>query len=329
MNERRIRPLVIIMSCQEVVDEKFYVRVCEALENKELDILTWAVEKDDSCYNLILHDSIHYHRTDILRWLPRKQLRKVDRRTFFASACSAPNMDMFNFLLDVDYVAGQTSTTSLRLAESPHVEMLRILVKERGWVLSEEMFDAALSLGCSQMLSCLLELDCPHADVQELYLTTREENLPWLLNNLPLTEEEMLEVCTNGPDDVLFHLIRQGHLPEEFIDDANITLSALQQGFTRAIEEYLAQGYTFYDDICMWIENETSLGWLIDHQINLSSDLYYRLVRETNLPLLEKLSRLMVIPQDLLDYTFTLAQEHAGTERYKQLNEVAEWIQQE
>ena len=301
----------------------------EAVQSVALDVLSWIVARDPSYYNLILHAALHYHQVKVLRWFPGEQLRKMSKRELFIRACSCPNMELFNFLLEIDYVCKQTITISLRLAQSPHVEMLKILFEQRGWVLSEEMFDAALERGCVQMLSCLLELGCPHDDIRELYLSAREENLPWLLNSLPLTEEDMFEVCNNGPDDVLFHLIRQGHLPEEFIDDPNITLSALEQGFTRSIGEYLAQGYTFYDDVCMWVENETSLEWLIENQINLSSNLYYRLVREANLPLLEKLSRLMTIPQDLLDYTFFLAQEHAGTERYKQLTIIAEWIQEE
>ncbi|SPN79092.1 Ankyrin repeat-containing protein [Brazilian cedratvirus IHUMI] len=301
----------------------------EAVQNVALDVLSWIVARDPSYYNLILHAALHHHKVKVLRWLPQRQLRKMSKRDLFVRACSAPSMDLFNFLLEIDYVSKQTITLSLRLAESPHAQMLRTLVKERGWVLSEEMFDTALERGYPVMLSCLLELGCPHDDVQELYLTTKEENLPWLLNNLPLTGEHMLEVCRQGPDEVLFHLIRQGHLPEECIDDPNITLSALQQGFTRALGEYLEQGYTFYPDIYSWVENVTSLGWLIDHRINLSSDLYYCLVRKGNLALLEKLSGFTAIPQDLLDYTFVLAEEHAGTEKYKQLARIAEWIQEE
>nr|WIL03045.1 hypothetical protein Cbor_3 [Cedratvirus borely] len=265
---------------------------CKAVEGAELDVLDWIVEKDETYYNLILHHAIHHHQTKVLRWLPREQLKKISKRDLFVKACSAPDMDMFNFLLEVDYVTGQTITVSLRLAESRHVQMLRTLVTERAWVLNEEMFDAALERGCTEMLSCLLELGCPHDETQALYQTVKDENISWLIKNLPLTEDGMLDVCMKGPENVLVQLIRQGCLPDSFIDDPEITFAALEEGFTQAAIEYLQQGYVFYHDVCLRVENRTSLEWLIDKQVNLSPDLYYRLSREEDLPLLRKLLEL-------------------------------------
>nr|WIL03676.1 hypothetical protein Cplu_604 [Cedratvirus plubellavi] len=265
---------------------------CKAVEGAALDVLDWIVEKDETYYNLILHHAIHHHQTKVLRWLPREQLKKISKRDLFVKACSAPDMDMFNFLLEVDYVTGQTITVSLRLAESRHVQMLRTLVTERGWVLNEEMFDAALQLGHEKMLSCLFELGCPHDETRALYQTVKDENISWLIKNLPLTEDGILDVCMKGPENVLVQLIRQGCLPDSFIDDPEITFAALEEGFTQAAIEYLQQGYVFYHDVCLRVENRTSLEWLIDKQVNLSPDLYYRLSREEDLPLLRKLLEL-------------------------------------
>jgi hypothetical protein len=167
--------------------------------------------------------------------------------------------------------------------------MLKILVTERGWALCEDMFDAALERGCIEMLSCLLELGCPHEETRALYQTVKDDNLPWLINNLPLVEKDLLDVCMNGSENILVQLIKQGCLPDSFIDDGEITLAALEQGFTQAAEEYLQQGYAFYPDVCLLVKNRTSLDWLIEKQINLCPKLYYRLAREEDLYLLEKL----------------------------------------
>ncbi|SHO33641.1 Pseudo ankyrin repeat-like [Cedratvirus A11] len=285
--------ITLFQSCSTQDEEiDLCLSTCKAVQDNALDVLDWIVEKDETYYNLILHDAIHHHRTGVLRWLPREQLKKISKRDLFVKACSAPNMDMFNFLLEVDYVTGQTITVSLRLAESRHVQMMRTLVLDKGWVLSEEMFDAALERGCTEMLSCLFELGCPHDETQALYQTVKDDNIPWLIKNLPLTEDGILDVCMKGPENVLVQLIRQGCLPDSFIDDPEITFAALEEGFTQAGEEYLQQGYVFGDDVCLRVENKTSLEWLIDRQVNLSPDLYYRLSREEDLPLLRKLLEL-------------------------------------
>lgn len=95
-----------------------------------------------------------------------------------------------------------------------------------------------------------MKLDCPHGDIQELYHTAKEENLPWLIKNLPLTEQGMLEICMEGPEHVLCHLLKEGCLPESFKDNPDITLAA------RAVQEYLEQGYTFYDDVSILVDRE-------------------------------------------------------------------------
>ncbi|QIN54663.1 hypothetical protein [Cedratvirus kamchatka] len=297
----------------------------EAVQGAALEVLVWIVARDTSYYNLILQAAIHYRQTKVLRWLPQRQLRKISKRDLFVKACSSTNMDLFNFLLEIDYVSKQTITMSLRLAESSHVQMIRIAVLQKGWVLCEEMFDAALELGCEEMLSCLLELGCPHEEREALYQTVGEKNIPWLIRNLPLPEDSLLDVCRNGPEDVLFHLVRQGCLPDSFIDDPEITLAALQKGFIRAVEEYLQQGYVFYSDVCLQVENRTSLEWLIENNAILCPELCYRLVREMDVFLLQKIEHLVDFPPNLLDYTFALMEESYDSK----LEKIAQWIQAE
>lgn len=304
--------------------------VCKAVHGEALEVLSWIVQKKEGYYTTILRLALTHHKTKVLRWLPLEKVKSMSKREFFVTACSAPDMDLFKFLLDIDYIAEQTPSLSVALAESPHVEMLRTLVEKRGWTLDEEMFEIALERGCEKMLSCLLELECPHDDTYTLYHMAKDENVPWLIKNLPLTEDHLLDICTSGPENVLLCLVREGCLPESFKDDPNITFSALEEGYIDVAEEYVEQEYTFYDDVCLRVSNATSLDWLLENQINLSSELYYRLVREMDLSLLRKLEHLVDPPTDLLDYTFILIRECTENKRaLAKLKEIAEWIKGE
>lgn len=299
-----------------------------------MEVLDWIVEKNKSYHRVILHVAINHHRTKVLRWFSVEEIKSMSRkRDLFINTCSAPNLDMFNFLLEIDYIAEQSPSLSIALVESIHVEMLRILVQKRGWTLNEEMFKAALERGCEDMLSCLLDLGCPHDDTQVLYQNTKEENIPWLIKNLPLQEDHLLDICINGPEKVLLCLVRKGCLPENFKDDPDITFAALEEGFISVAEEYLEQDYIFHDEVCLLVNHPTSLEWLIDKEIGLCSDLYHRLVRELNLPLLQKLEHLVDFPMDLLNYTFTLAREcgtgRGNAKKVQKLKEIIEWIKTE
>nr|WIL03075.1 hypothetical protein Cbor_2 [Cedratvirus borely] len=192
--------------------------VLAAVSEEALDVLAWLVEKDNTCYSTILHKAAYRHRTKVLRWLPQEHVRMMTRRYLFLCACSAPNMDMFNFLLEMDYLAKQGPKVSTVLARSPHVEMLRTLVLSKGWILSEEMFETALEWSCQDMLSCLLELHCPHdQNLLTLLHMAKHDNLAWLIKNLSFTEETLLHVCMHGEsENLLVQLIRQGCLPESF-----------------------------------------------------------------------------------------------------------------
>ncbi|SPN79944.1 Ankyrin repeat-containing protein [Cedratvirus Zaza IHUMI] len=125
---------------------------------------------------------------------------------------------MFNFLLEIDYLAKQGPKLSTVLAGSAHVEMMRTLVLTKGWVLCKEMFETALEWSCQDMLSCLLELHCPHdQDLLTLLYTAKHDNLSWLIKNLSFPEETLLHVCMHGEsENLLVQLIRQGCLPESF-----------------------------------------------------------------------------------------------------------------
>ena len=302
-----------------------------AVCGEALDVLSWIAGKDESYCSIILHLALTNHKTKVLRWLPVEKVKAMSKRELFISACSAPTMDMFNFLLEIDYIVEQRPSTSVALVKSVHTQMLRNLLEKRDWTLDEEMFEVALEQGCEEMLSCLLELDCVHDDVHSLYHKAKEENLPWLIKNLPLTEDHLLEICMNGPEKVLLHLVREGCLPESFQDDPDITFAALEEGFVSVLEEYVEQEYTFHDDVCLLVNNTNSLDWLIENQINLSSELYYRLVKEMDLSLLKKLEHLVDFPMDLLDYTFTLLREYSSAGDYKnravvKLKQIIEWI---
>lgn len=320
---------------KEMYNEEIELYSCvhEAVIGNALDILQWIVEKDPTYYNVILYTAIHLHREKVLCWLPRSHLRKVTRKDLFNRACLAPNMNMFKFLLEINYLPPQTLEISVELAKSPHVQMMKTLVTERGWTLDEDMFVAALQEGCHEMLSCLLELDCPRDDLNTLYFTSKESNIPWLIDNLPPTKEAMFDMCINfNTESVLFSLVTKGHLPESFKDDPEITYAALEAGFVRLAEEYKEKGCVFYDNVCLCVTNSASLEWLIENQVNLCPELYYRLVREMDLPLLKKLKRLVEFPANLLDYTFSLIRKCTNNALYSdrslKLEEIAEWIKE-
>ncbi|SPN79096.1 Ankyrin repeat-containing protein, partial [Brazilian cedratvirus IHUMI] len=304
---------------------------CSAVEGDALEVLAWIVEQDHRYCSSILYQAMHNHRTKVLRWLPRRQLRKLTRKGLFVAACSAPDMDMFNFLLEKNYLPKQVESVSLKLAQSPHVDMLRILVKEKGWVLDEDMFDAALERGCEQMLSCLLELGCLHADIQELYHTVGEDNVLWLIKNFPLTEQGMLEICTEGPEHVLYHLLKEGCLPESFKGNPDITLVALQETHARVVQEYLQQGYTFYDDVSLRVDGPVSLSWLIENEIGLCPALFYRLVNDAEEELVEKLAEVIDPPDDLFDHIQSLIYDKdirgkGHTRKVAKLESIAKFI---
>ncbi|SHO33639.1 Pseudo ankyrin repeat-like [Cedratvirus A11] len=139
-----------------------YACTQKAVDGDALDVLDWIVAKDEIYYTVALYRATYHHKPKVLRWLSRERLKEIPARDMFLSACSAPNMDMFNFLLEIDYIPEQEPEVSTFLAKSVHTQMMRTLVLERGWTLTEEMFSAALE---QEMLSCLLELGCPHASM--------------------------------------------------------------------------------------------------------------------------------------------------------------------
>ncbi|SHO33640.1 Hypothetical protein BQ3484_572 [Cedratvirus A11] len=321
--------LVKEMFTEEV---EMYKCTCEAVAGEALDVLAWLVEKDETYYNVILQHAMHTHKVQVLRWLPKKILTRVSRKELFLCACDADSMDLFNFLLEANYLPRQRPGVYTRLAASKHVHMLETLVKSKGWVLREEMFETALEEGCHTMLSCLLQLDCPREDLETLYTVSSGSNVLWLIDNLPPTEDILMDLCLGGREAVIIHLIKNGLLPESFDDNPDITLAALEEGFIDAAHEYMQTGYTFYDDVCLRVSNPTSLDWLIENDINLSPELYYRLVRDADLPLLKKLEQHPVdFPADLLDYVFGLISEQARYGRFNtriiaKLKKIAEWI---
>lgn len=236
-------------------------------------------------------------------------------------------MDMFNFLLEKNYLPKQTPIVSLRLAESRHTEILRTLATERGWTLKGEMFDAALEHGYPAMLSCLLELDCPHDDTYTLYHTVGEENIPWLVDNFPPTEGDLSEICANGPESVLLYLVKQGHLPESFKDDPQITLAALEEGFVDLVKEYLQAGYTFYPNVSLQVEDKASLEWLIEKEIGLCPALFYRLVNDAEEELVEKLVEVVDPPDDIQSLIYDKEIRGKGhTRGVAKIENIAEFI---
>nr|WIL04458.1 F-box-like domain-containing protein [Cedratvirus lena] len=296
---------------------------------ESLDVLQWIVEKDQGYYNIIVQGAVYHHSVAVLRWLPRKVLvGTFSKRDLFLQACDAKSADMFKFLLGINYFPKQKPSLSISLAESENVEMMRMLVLERGWILNEEMFDAALSDGNSEMLSCLLHLGCPHADPETLYSIANEEGVYWLLSNFSPTENILRDLCcTGGQEAIIIHLIKNNLLPESFEDDPDITLAALEEGFIDAAHAYLEADYTFYDDASLQVSNSTSLDWLIENRVGLCPELYYRLAKEAELSLLKKLEHLVDFPSDLLDYVFGLISGQSSHGRIiTKLKKIAEWI---
>nr|WIL04459.1 hypothetical protein Clen_529 [Cedratvirus lena] len=318
---------------KDLYREEINIRDCAllAVSGEALDVLSWIVEKDNNYYNAISYEAVNLFRTKVLRWLPQEQIKKIGSRYMFICACSAPNLDMYNFLAEIDHLPRQGLLVNQNLCKSFNVAMMRDLVKSKGWTLNEDMFVTALELGYEEMLSCLLELDCPLPNLNILYDRVRSRNITWLLKNLPPTEEIMLEICMSAERERLLFQLIKGYLPESFKNNPEITLAALEAGLIDVAEEYLAEDYVFYEDVCLRVENPTSLEWLIENEINLYSELYYRLVRETNTPLLEKLHDFLDVPEDLLDYTFALIQECASHGDYKnktlkRLKKISRWI---
>nr|WIL03874.1 DNA-directed RNA polymerase subunit [Cedratvirus plubellavi] len=148
-------------------DDTMMLYACtqKAVDGDALDVLDWIVAKDKIYYTVALYRATYHHKPKVLRWLSRERLTGIPARDMFLSACSAPNMEMFNVLLEMDYIPEQGSAVSVELAKSPHTEMMRTLVLTKGWVLCKEMFQAASEPGHEEMLSCLLGLDCPRASM--------------------------------------------------------------------------------------------------------------------------------------------------------------------
>jgi hypothetical protein len=308
---------------------------CDAVTGEALDTLQWLVEKYETCYGIALFQAAYHSRVRVLKWLPREILSKITKKNFFLHACDADSMDLFNFLLEANYLPKQRPNVSMRLAASKHAQMMRTLVLERGWVLYEEMFETALEKGCHEMLSCLLELDCPREDLEILYNVSSSSNVAWLIGNLPPTEDILMQICLGGSEAIITYLVKNNLLPQSFKDNPNITLAALEQGFIEAAQEYLETGYTFYEDVCLRVVIPRSVEWLIENEVNLSPELYYHLARNANLPLLKKLEQLDIeFPDDLLDYVFGLISEQASYGRFNtriidKLKKVVEWIKGE
>lgn len=288
-----------------------------------LDVLSWLSEKDN-LQTTILNMAVQHRRTKVLKWLPQETLAYLRKRDLFFYACSAPDLSMFEFMLENNLLPQQTLSISTTLAASPHAEMMKRLVLDRGWVLDEEMFETALREGCTDMLSCLLELGCPRGE--DLYRVTRKVNLPWLVENFPLDEEDMLDECKLGTrQSVILALLRGGHPPEHFKNNPELTLNVLNLGHIEAAQVYLEEGYAFYKDVCLRVEKTISLRWLIEERINLSPDLYYHLVRQVNLLLLKKLHKVLPLPDDLLIYTLSIMPEN-NPRLCKRLQSIAQWI---
>ncbi|SOB74517.1 hypothetical protein BQ9231_00634 [Cedratvirus lausannensis] len=334
------RPSLVYEACRQNylhLVEKFYIEdmsmwkcAMRAVEGESLDVLNWIVGKEKIYYHAILHEAEMSCRLKVLRWAPVKKVKKMSsKKIMFRSACFAPNMDMFNFLLEVDCLPKQGPKVCTNLAKSAHVQMVRILVTERGWTLTEEMFSTALKKGCVEMLSCLLELGCPHDDdLSELYSASREENIPWLASNLPLTEDAYMRI---PKEETLVCLVKSNLLPESFKTDPDITWSALQQGFINLASEYLEAGYTFPEDICLEVDDSASLDWLIENEVNLCPVLFYRLVNDGEVDLVEKLTDLIDPPEDLLEHVLSLIYDKeirgkGHTRKVERLERIAEWI---
>lgn len=185
-------------------EETAHMGIIKAVVGCALDVLDWLMEKDRSYHTKILYEAAHYHQAKVLRRLPQHVLESMPRKDMFTSACSAPDMDMFEFLLEVDYLPEEKLSLSLQLAATPHVQMMRTLILERGWSLDKDLFDIALELGCPEMLSCLLELDCPRRDVLTLYCLINDENSSWLVEHFPLTEDTLMNLCLGRGEHLLF-----------------------------------------------------------------------------------------------------------------------------
>ena len=289
-------------------EAEMYTCTFKAVGGEALDVLAWIVDREKSYYRVILQQALVQGRVKVLRWLPRGELRSFRKEDFFHQACTLPSLDLFNFLLEIDYLPRQKPSNSISLAKSGHVLIMETMVK-RGWTLCEEMFEAALNGGSEEMLSCLCSLNCPRDDLETLYSLVEDKNFVWLVDNLPPTENILRDLCLGGTEESLIHLIQGNYLPHNFKDDPNITLAALEAGFTYIGDLYLEEGYSFYEDICLQVNNSASLAWLIENQVNLCSELYYHLVRREDIDLLQQLNYCVPLPADLLDFVFGLMRE--------------------
>ena len=339
------RPSLVYEACRQnylelvkdLYTEEVEMHLCvsHAVGGEALDVLGWLIEKDDTLHPYISRQALSQTKVKVLRWSPREEVYKMDKNNLFFHACEAEEIDLFNFLLEIDYLPEEQDPQLFgELAISKHVQMVKTLVLERGWILDEQVFNDALEAGPPQILACLLSLGCPRSHPIDLYRTAKVENVYWLLDNLPPTEDILLDLCcVRGEEAIIIHLIENGLLPESFDDNSDITFAALEAGFTDAAYHYLEAGYTFDDNVCLQVTNSTSLAWLIENQVNLCPELYYKLVRKTDLSLLKKLEHKVDFPSDLLDYVFVLISEEASGGRFntitiERLKQIVQWIKE-
>jgi hypothetical protein len=307
--------------------------VSSAVLGGALSVLRWITERDATYLNIVLQQALVGRNVKVLSWLPRKVVKRAEKRELFFVACGG-GVEMLNFLIEKNYLPRHSTDLLQCLAKTGHVQVMRTLVSEKHWPLDEEVFISALEGGSPEMLSCLLELGCPWSDLEDMYsvASCSDENTFWLLANIPPTEDILLELCSTDNEAVIVHLVKNGLLPESFDDNSDITLAALNMGYLEAAQAYLEAGYTFHDDVCLQVDDFSSLGWLIKKGINLSPELYYKLASNVKLSLMKKLDQRQVdFPSDLLEYVLGLISKRASCKRpnvkiIEKLQKMAEWV---
>lgn len=312
------------------IDVNMYICMCRAVRGEALDVLNWLVSREKHFLSLIVDEAVKLCKVKVLRWVPMEKIKKFSKKITFAKTCRSPNLDMFNFFREIDHLPRQNKKLSRNMVKSSHLQILKTMILEKSWTLTEDMFETALEKGCIEMVFYLLELGCPRTNSASLYSVCGVENLPWLLNNITLTEDAYMNI---DKEQVLIFLVQGNHVPDSFKTNPEITLTALEQGFTNLVDIYLETDYTFYENVSLQVDNPASLEWLIENEVGLCPALFYRLVNDAEEELVEKLVEVVDPPDDILDHIQSLIYDKeirgkGHTRKVAKLENIAEFIRE-